>query len=177
MSGIGKGLGTVEVALRWDPSPLGSPAHDLDLLAAVYTASDPAGPPAHWVSFERRSPDGTVFLDRDSRTGQGLGYDEVMKLDLGRMAERHVRVLVGVVLQQGAGRLVFGDVAGTGVRVREDRTELSRHGLAEVADARAATVAEFTRDPSGAWRFQPVLRGYDLDPDAFLATMGADGAS
>ncbi|MFF4188665.1 TerD family protein [Streptomyces sp. NPDC001691] len=173
MSGIGKGLGTVEVALRWDPSPLGSPAHDLDLVAGVYPAAAPCGPPDYCVYFDHRSPDGTIWLDRDSRTGQGLGYDEVMTLDLGRMPAEHGRVLVGVVIQQGSGRLVFGDVADPGVRVRHGYTELSRHGFAEVAGARAATVAEFTRNAAGTWEFREDVRGFDLDPDVFIAAMGS----
>lgn len=176
MSGIGKGLGTVEVALRWDPSPLGSPAHDLDLVAAVYTAAAPRGPAAYSVYFDRRSPEGTISLDRDSRTGQGLGYDEVMTVDLGRMPERHTRVVVGVVIQQSAGPLVFGDVADPGIRIREGYTELSRHSFEEVAEARAATVAEFARGASGAWEFHRNVRGFTLDPDAFIAAMGASPA-
>ncbi|MFE9405058.1 TerD family protein [Streptomyces sp. NPDC006530] len=173
MSGIGKGLGTVEVALRWDPSPLGSPAHDLDIVAGVYPAADPCGPPAHWVYFDRRSPDGTISLDRDSRTGQGLGYDEVMTLELGRMSTEYGRVVVGVVIQQQGAGLVFGEVAAPGVRVRSGYTELSNHDFTAVADARAATVAEFVRDPSGAWEFLDAVRGFDLAPDAFIAAMGA----
>ncbi|MFG2718362.1 TerD family protein [Streptomyces sp. NPDC048416] len=173
MSGISKGLGTVEVALRWDPSPLGSPAHDLDVVAAVHSARAPYGPPAYRVYFDSRSPDGTVHLDRDSRTGQGLGYDEVMTLELDRMPAEHGRVVIGVVIQQGAGRRVFGEVANPGVRIREGYTELSHHDLSTVADATAATVAEFTRTESGAWHFREDIRGFTLDPDAFIAAMGA----
>ncbi|MER0448722.1 TerD family protein [Streptomyces sp. Edi4] len=176
MSGIGKGLGTVEVALRWDPSPLGSPPHDLDVVACVYAANAPYGPPAHQVAFDSRSPDGTIHLDRDSRTGQGLGYDEVMTIELSRMAAGHSRVVVGVVIQQNAGHRVFGDVAGPGVRIREGHTELSRHDLSSVAASMAATVAEFTRDDTGAWRFREDVRGFALPPDAFITAMGAPPA-
>ncbi|MFE4872741.1 TerD family protein [Streptomyces sp. NPDC056682] len=176
MSGISKGLSMVEVALRWDPSPLGSPAHDLDVVAGVYPALAPYGSPAYVVYFGSRSPDGTIELNRDSQTGQGLGYDEVMTLDLARMAADQVRVVVGVVIQQRAGRLVFGEVANPGVRVRDGRTELSNHDFREVADARATTVAEFVRAESGSWEFRENIHGFDLDPDAFIAAMGAAGA-
>ncbi|MEU9099316.1 TerD family protein [Streptomyces sp. NPDC048361] len=173
MSGISKGLGTVEVALRWDPSPIGSPPHDLDVVAGVYPAGAPYGPPAYRVYFDSRSPDGTIHLDRDSRTGQGLGYDEVMTLEFARMPADHARVVVGVVIQQGAGRRVFGDVANPGVRIRQGYTELSHHALSTVADATAATVAEFVRGESGAWEFHEDIRGFTLGPDAFIAAMGA----
>ncbi|MFI6685999.1 TerD family protein [Streptomyces sp. NPDC050485] len=173
MSGISKGLGMVEVALRWDPSPLGSPAHDLDVVAGVYPTLAPYGPPDYVVSFGSRSPDGTIDLNRDSQTGQGLGYDEVMTLDLARVPAEHTRVVVGVVIQQRAGRRVFGDVANPGVRIRDGYLELSNHDFREVAGARAATVAEFIRGESGAWDFRESIHGFDLDPDAFIATMGS----
>ena len=134
MSTFNKGLGKVEVGLRWDPSPLGSPDHDLDLVAAVYTADAPYTEPDYVVHFDSRSPDGTVMLNRDSRTGQGFGDDEVMTLEFDRIAERYTRVVVGAAIQQTEGHLVFGDIANTGVRIAEGYTELSTSDLAEVAD-------------------------------------------
>ncbi|MCX2181861.1 TerD family protein [Streptomyces sp. SKN60] len=178
MSGLNKGVGKVEVALKWDPSPAGSPAHDLDLVAAVYAADAPYGPPAYLVHFDSRSPDGTITLQRDSRTGQGLGYDEAMTVELTRLAERYARVVVGVAIQQGGGRLTFGEVARTGVRVREGYTDLLVDALDSVADATAATIAEFVRDGgaggdgSGEWLFRPLLQGFDIDPSTFGAVMG-----
>ncbi|MEU8543330.1 TerD family protein [Streptomyces sp. NPDC048717] len=173
MSGLNKGIDKVEVALKWDPSPAGAPAHDLDIVAGVYSAEAPYGPPAYLVHFDQRSPDGTITLQRDSRTGQGFGYDEVMTVELGRLADQYARVVVGVAIQQGAGRLAFGQVAGTGVRVREGYTDLLTDALASVANATAATVVEFARDESGAWTWQPLIRGFDTDPDSFGDVMGA----
>ncbi|MET8508345.1 TerD family protein [Streptomyces sp. NPDC004787] len=187
MSGLNKGVGKVEVAVKWDPSPAGSPAHDLDLVAAVYPADAPYGPPAHLVHFDSRSPDGTITLHRDSRTGQGFGYDEAMTVELDRIAARYARVVVGVAIQQGGGRLTFGQVARTGVRVREGYTDLLEDTLGSVADATAATIAEFVRDGaedggggngdggdgSGEWLFRPLLRGFDIDPSTFGTVMGA----
>ncbi|MEU4349355.1 TerD family protein [Streptomyces sp. NPDC023838] len=173
MSGFSKGLGKVEVALRWDPSPFGTPAHDLDVIAAVYTASDPYGSPAYLVHFDSRSPDGTVYMSRDSTTGMGFGDDEVLTLEFDRQPEAHARIVVGVVIQQRPERLVFADVANPEVHIREGYTELARADFSAVPDSTAATVAEFVRTEGGAWVFHPAVRGFDLDPDAFTAAMGA----
>ncbi|WP_282696039.1 TerD family protein [Streptomyces sp. CC208A] len=173
MSGLNKGVGKVEVALKWDAAPSGAPAHDLDLVAAVFTSEDPYGAPAQLVHFDSRSPDGTITLHRDSRTGQGFGDDEVMTLELDRLAPRYVRVVVGVAIQQGRGRLVFGSIAQTAVRVSEGYTELLRDDFAAVADATAATVVEFTREGSAGWTFRPLLRGFDTDPQTFGSLMGS----
>ncbi|MFF0436384.1 TerD family protein [Streptomyces sp. NPDC004327] len=173
MSGLNKGVGKVEVSLKWDPSPAGSPAHDLDLVAGVYPADGPFGPPAYLVHFDSRSPDGTITLQRDSRTGQGLGFDESMVLELTRLAPVYARVVVGVAIQQGGGRIAFGQVGGTGVRVREGYTDLLVDDFGVLAQATAATVVEFTRDPAGDWSWQPLLRGFDTDPGSFGTVMGA----
>ncbi|WP_328912165.1 MULTISPECIES: TerD family protein [unclassified Streptomyces] len=173
MSGFGKGTEKVEVRVKWDPSPLGAPASDLDIIAATYYAREPAGPPAYLVHFDSRSPDGTITLNRDSQNGQGFGYDEVITLELDRLGSQYGRVVVGVAIQQRGGRMVFGDVAGTGFVVVEGYTELAGGDFAAVADSTAATVAEFTRNGSGAWEFHPFLRGFDADPDTFARTMGA----
>ncbi|MEV5241123.1 TerD family protein [Streptomyces cinnamoneus] len=172
MSSPNKGIEKAEVAIKWDPSPAGAPPHDLDIIAATYVADAPYGKPAYLVHFDSRSPDGTITLDRDSRTGQGLGFDEVMSFELHRLAPAFVRVVVGVVVQQTDGRVTFGDVAGTGVRVRSGYTELATDDLARVAAATAATVAEFRRNASGGWEFHDTVRGFDTDPVSFAALMG-----
>lgn len=175
MSGVRKGLAKVEIALRWDPSPAGAPVHDLDLLAAVYAAADPYGQPVHLVHFGSRSPDGTITLNRDSRTGLGLGFDEVMTLELDRIAEELIRVVVGVVIQRPSGGpvLTFADVAGKGLRIREGYTDLAVDDLTGFGAASAVTVAEFTRDAEGVWTIDPALRGFDADPEEFARAMGA----
>ncbi|MFJ5548368.1 TerD family protein [Streptomyces sp. NPDC093225] len=171
MTGIRKGLTKVEVALRWDPSPAGTPPHDLDLVAAVYDADAPHGPAAYLVHFANRSPDGTVTLDRDSRTGQGFGYDEVMTLELHRMDPRLRRVVIGVVIQGRDGK-TFADIPGTGIRIRADHTDLATDDLTTIPHATAATIAEFTRDDTGTWTLHAETRGHTTDPDHFPAAMG-----
>ncbi|GGZ36506.1 TerD family protein [Streptomyces poonensis] len=173
MNGLNKGIRKIEVAVKWDPSPLGRPAVDLDLLAATYLASDPHGDPAYVVHFGSRSPDGTITLSRDSRTGQGLGWDEVMVLELNRLDRRYARVAVGVAIQQQNGRKTFVDIQRPGLRIREEYDVLAEHDFGAVLGATAATVAEFVRDDSGAWSFVPGIRGYDTDPASFTRIMGS----
>lgn len=172
MRSLNKGIAKVEVTLKWDPSPHGAPAHDLDIIAGTYTADDPYGKPAYLVHFDSRSPDGTITLNRDSRTGQGLGSDEVMTLELTRLAPVYSRVVVGVAIQQRAGRKTFGDIPNTGVRILEGYVRLAQDDFAHVSDSTAATIAEFTRDGSGEWGFREILRGFDADPASFSGLMG-----
>ncbi|MGW6823378.1 TerD family protein [Streptomyces sp. NPDC055005] len=177
MSGIRKSLAKVEIALRWDPSPTGAPAHDLDILAAVYGATAPYGDPVYLVHFGSRAPDGTITLDRDSDTGQGFGFDEVMTVELNRMSTELVRVVVGVMIQdpgpQGARTKTFASVAGTGLRIREGYTELAESDFEGVAGSTAATVAEFVRDTSGGWSLDASEHGFDTEPEEFTRIMGA----
>ncbi|MEX0170378.1 TerD family protein [Streptomyces sp. LMG1-1-1.1] len=171
MSGLNKGVGRVEVTLRWDPAPAGSPAHDLDLVAGVFSGADPHGAPVYLVHFGSRSPDGTITLHRDSRTGQGFGYDEAMTLELDRLSPEYARVVVGVAIQQNGGRLAFGSIASSGIRVREGYDDLLTHDFADVPDALSATVVEFTRAGAG-WSYRPISHGFDADPQTFATLLG-----
>ncbi|WP_338673351.1 TerD family protein [Streptomyces sp. SCSIO 30461] len=173
MSSLSKGLGKVQVTLKWDPSALGTAATDLDLVAATYRADAPHGSPAYLVHFGSRSPDGTITLNRDSKTGQGFGPDEVMTLELDRLADEYTRVVIGVVIQQHGSERVFGDIANTGVRILDGHVELAADDLSGVPGATAATIAEFTRDGSGAWRLRTAVRGFVAGPAEFSDLMGA----
>lgn len=172
MTGLNKGPSKVQVALRWDPSPLGEPPHDLDIVAATYTAADPYGEPAYRVHFDHRSPDGTITLNRDSQTGQGFGADEVMTLELERLATSYTRVVVGVAIQQGGVPKTFSDVTNCSFRIADGITELANSGFIGALGAKAATIAEFIRNDSGEWEFHEGIRGFDADPEEFSAVMG-----
>jgi tellurium resistance protein TerD len=176
VSSLNKGLGKVEVALKWEPSPSGAPAHDLDIIAATYSADDPYGKPVYLVHFGSRSPDGTITLNRDSKTGQGFGADEVMTFEFDRLSSAYTRVVVGVAIQQRDMRTVFAQIARISARIAEGYTELANINFIGVASATAATVAEFVRDESGGWGFREVVRGFDADPLAFAAMMGRESA-
>ncbi|UED86987.1 TerD family protein [Streptomyces profundus] len=174
MSPFNKGIETVEVTLRWDPSPADAPPHDLDLIAATYEEQAPHGVPAYLVHFDSRSPDGTITLTRNSATGVGFGSDEVLTLELDRLADNLTRVVVGVAIQQRHGRRTFGDIARPIIEVHEGHTSLAEDDLASVASSTAASIAEFIRDSSGNWAFRKVSRGFDTDPDGFATVMGND---
>jgi tellurium resistance protein TerD len=172
VSGGSKKVGKIEVRLKWDPSAWDRPPHHLDIIAATYSADAPHGRPVYVVHTESRSPDGTINMSRHSETGQGYGFVEVMVLELDRLAPSFTRVVVGVAIHQSSGPKPFGDISNTGVLVVDGYTELLKDDFGRVADATAATVAEFTRDASGAWEFHEMFRGFDSDPAVFAAEMG-----
>ncbi|MET9778350.1 TerD family protein [Streptomyces sp. NPDC006367] len=173
MNGLSKGIRKVEIALRWDPNPAGQSPADLDIVAGTYPADDPYGDPVYVVHFDSRSPDGTIYLNRDSKDGKGFGYDEVMTLELERLDVRYARVVVGVVIQQRSGQRTFAGVVNPGLRIREGHTVLAEDGFGGVPAASAATVAEFVRDGTGAWEFRGGVHGFEGDPATFTGVMGA----
>ncbi|WLQ36683.1 TerD family protein [Streptomyces castrisilvae] len=173
MSTPNKDLEKVEVRIKWDPSDQSEAPNDLDIIAATYPADEPYGSPAYLVHFDSRAPDGTITLNRDSRTGQGLGYDEEMTLELDRLSEEYGRVVVGVAIQQRDGLKTFGAIENTGVQIREGYATLAEDDFSSVGNATAAVVAEFVRDSAGGWRFHGTVRGFDGDPDSFATAMGS----
>lgn len=172
MNGLNKGIRKVEVALKWDPSPSGQPPTDLDIVAATYLASDPYGAPAYVVHFDSRSPDGTIYLNRDSKDGKGYGWDEVMTLELDRLDGRYARVVVGTVIQQRSTQRTFVSVVNPALRIREGYTVLAEDEFGDVLGSTAATVGEFIREGAGTWDFHPGIHGFEDDPATFTATMG-----
>ncbi|MFE0386280.1 TerD family protein [Streptomyces bungoensis] len=175
VTGFSKGIGKVEVSLRWDPSPAGQPPTDLDIVAATFVSGDPYGTPAYLVHFDSRSPDGTINLNRDSTDGKGFGWDEVMTLELDRLDGRYTRVVVGVVIQQRPARKAFADVLRPAMRIREGYTVLAEDDFGSVPGATAATIAEFVRDASGGWTLRAGVHGFDADPADFTRVMGGHG--
>ncbi|QHA08352.1 hypothetical protein GQF42_38380 [Streptomyces broussonetiae] len=51
--------------------------------------------------------------------------------------------------------------------------QLLADDFSQVADATAATVAEFTRGSSGVWGIHEMIRGFEGDPVLFSAEMGS----
>ena len=172
MSSDSQRVRKAEVRLKWDPSPWNQPPHHLDIIATTYSADVPYGRPVYVVHFDSRSPDGTINMSRHSQTGQGLGYVEAMTLELDRLASSFARVVVGVAIHQTSGPKTFGDLSNAGVLVVDGYKELLKDDFAHVSGSTALTVAEFTRDASGAWEFHEMLRGFDSDPVVFTAEMG-----
>lgn len=173
MNGLNKGIRKAELAVKWDPSPVGEPATDLDIIAATYPASAPHGDPAYVVHFDSRSPDGTIYLNRDSKDGKGFGWDEVMTLELDRLNSQYARVVIGVLIQQRTGPKTFVGVLNPGFRLREGYTVLTEGDFGDVLGSTAATIGEFVRDHSGEWTFHPGIHGFDTDPATFARVMGS----
>ncbi|MEU9791433.1 TerD family protein [Streptomyces sparsogenes] len=173
VSSDSQGVEKAEVRLKWDPSPWNEPPHHLDIIATTYSADAPYGRPVYVVHFDSRSPDGTINMSRHSQTGQGFGYVEAMTLELDRLASSFARVVVGVAIHQNSGPKTFGDISNAGVLIVEGYKELLKDDFAQVAGSTAATVAEFTRETSGAWKFHEMVRGFDSDPVLFTSEMGS----
>ncbi|MCN9242288.1 TerD family protein [Streptomyces sp. RY43-2] len=172
MGVVGKGLGKVEIRLKWDPSPLGESPRHLDIVAATYSVDDPFGRPVYVVHYDSRSPDGTINMNRHSQTGMGFGFVEVMSLEFDRLSTAYSRVVVGVVIHQEPEPRTFGDMSNAGVVIAEGYQELLVDDFSGVADARSTWLAEFTRNDSGAWEMHEMIRGSDSDPAGFMSEMG-----
>lgn len=177
MNALTKGIRKAEIAVKWDPSPSGQPPTDLDLVAATYLASDPQGEPAYVVHFDKRSPDGTIILNRDSKDGKGFGWDEVLTVEFERLDPRYARVVVGVVIQQRPDRRTFVSVGNPKLRIREGYNDLAADDFGGVLGATAATVGLFLRNDAGTWDFHPGVHGYEDDPATFTRSMGTTAGS
>ncbi|MGB3533631.1 MAG: TerD family protein [Microcoleaceae cyanobacterium] len=117
------------------------------------------------------SGDGSVKSSGDSRTGEGSGDDETIKVDLTSVNSAVQEIVVVVTIYQAETRRQnFGQVRNAFIRIYDEVTqnEVTRYDLDE--DFSRETALEMGRlyRKDGEWRFQAVGQGYNTGLESFL---------
>ncbi|MEU1961066.1 TerD family protein [Nocardia sp. NPDC019304] len=149
----------VTVALGWDPaerSRLFRRREEIDLnVAALLFAADRLVDVVYHEQLS--STDGAVRLHGDSMTGEGAGDDEIIAVDLSRIAAQVTTVLFLVTCYTGQ---TFDRIANAYCRVIDTvaGTELARHEL-NGGGPHTGLVLGRVRRSDGAWQFQDLGAG------------------
>lgn len=149
----------VTVALGWDPagrSRLFGRREEIDLnVAALLFAADRLVDVVYHEQLS--SSDGAVRLHGDSMTGEGAGDDEIIAVDLSRVAAQVTTVLFLVTCYTGQ---TFERIANAYCRVIDTvaGTQLARHELTSGGSHTGLVLGRVHRT-DGAWRFQDVGAG------------------
>ena len=116
------------------------------------------------LNFEgKNSADGAVEHTGDNRTGLGDGDDEVIKVDLTRVAPDVEKIAITVTIHDAQIRNQnFGQVANAFIRVVNEQTgsEVVRFDLAEDYSVETAMVFGEVYRHNGEWKFRAVGQGY-----------------
>ncbi len=164
------------IGLGWDERATSGQDFDLDASAFLLTASGKVRGDHDFIFYNQlKSADGSVEHTGDNRTGLGDGDDEVIKVDLTRIAPEIDKIAITVTIHDAAVRgQNFGQVSNAFIRVVNEQTgaEVVRFDLAEDYSIETAMVFGEVYRYNGEWKFRAVGQGYGGGLAAMCAQYG-----
>ncbi len=161
------------IGLGWDTNATDTgSAFDLDASVFMLDASGKIINEKYFVFYNNsQSPDGSVKHEGDSKTGEGAGDDETIKIELGKVNTSVQEIVFVVTIHEAEQRKQnFGQVRNSYIRIYDNATEkqIAKYELEE--DASAETAIEFGKlyRKDGEWRFQAVGAGYKSGLQSFV---------
>ncbi|MEU8514104.1 TerD family protein [Kitasatospora sp. NPDC048722] len=158
------GLSAVSVGLGWDVRTTTGAEFDLDASAIVLNADGKVLSNGHFVFFNNTStPDNSVVHTGDNRTGEGVGDDESINVNLAALPAEAARITFPVTIYDGVARgQSFGQVRNAYIRVvnAAGGAELARYDLSEDAATETAMIFGELYRNNGEWKFRAVGQGY-----------------
>jgi len=171
------GLKKIKVGLGWDANATDTGA-DFDLDASVFllgvdgkVISD-----AHFIFYNNvKSPDGAVIHQGDNRTGEGDGDDEVIEIELDKVALEVDKIIFTVTIDEAGVRgQNFGQVNNSLIRIvnNDGGAEIAKYELDEdYSSETAINFGELYRK-NGGWNFKAVGAGFNEGLAGFCKTYG-----
>jgi len=160
------GLNNIKVGLGWDANATDTGA-DFDLDASVFmlNSSGQVVSDAHFIFYNNAtSPDGAVVHQGDNRTGEGDGDDEVIEIDLGKVAPEVDKIIFTVTIDEAQARNQnFGQVNNSLIRIvnQDGNAEITKYELDEdYSSETAINFGELYRK-DGGWNFKAVGAGFN----------------
>ncbi|MFE4362018.1 TerD family protein [Kitasatospora xanthocidica] len=158
------GLSAVTVGLGWDVRTTTGAEFDLDASAIVLNADGKVLSNGHFVFFNNTStPDNTVVHTGDNRTGEGVGDDESININLAGLPVEAAKITFPVTIYDGTARgQNFGQVRNAYIRVvnAAGGAEIARYDLSEDAATETAMIFGELYRNNGEWKFRAVGQGY-----------------
>ena len=160
------GLDLIHVGLGWDLGPNGQ-GYDLDVDAFMLGADGRVVGDDWFVFYNQpESPDQSVRLLCDSKTGAGAGDDEIVQVQLSKVNPQVQKIVFIVSINEAKQYgYNFSNVANAYVRITDVKTgnEIARFQLTDYyANVNSMVVGEVYRH-NGQWKFNPVGDGVSAD--------------
>jgi tellurium resistance protein TerD len=158
------GLTAVTVGLGWDVRTTTGTDFDLDASAIAVNASGTVYSDAHFIFFNnKQTPDQTIVHTGDNRTGEGVGDDEQINVNLQGLPADIDKVVFSASIYEADNRQQnFGQVRNAYIRVlnQDGGTEIARYDLSEDASTETAMVFGELYRNGAEWKFRAVGQGY-----------------
>ncbi len=178
-------LKKIHVGLGWDTRATSGTAFDLDASAFLLGANGKVRKDVEDFVFygmekvggKLITKDGAVEHTGDNRTGAGDGDDEMLIVDLVKVAADVQRIVFTATIHEAVKRgQSFGQVTNAFIRVvnAEDNTEICRFDISEEASTNTALDFGAVYRKDGEWRFDAIGQGYDGGLVAMCSRYGID---
>ena len=158
------GLKKARFGLGWDLRKTDGAAFDLDASAFVLDANGKVLSDGHFVFYNNaKDPSGAVTHLGDNRTGEGVGDDEVIDVEIGLMAPNAAKVTFIVTIHDAEARKQnFGQVANAYIRAlnADGDQEIARYDLSEDASTETAMIFGELYRHNEEWKFKAIGQGY-----------------
>lgn len=170
------GLTKISVGLGWDARSTDGQDFDLDASGFLLKADGKVRNDSDFIFYNQKSSvDGSVVHQGDNLTGAGDGDDEVVKIDLSKVAAEIERVSFAVTIHEAEARKQnFGMVQKAYIRVVNDAdgVELARYDLSEDASVEAAMIFGEIYRAGSEWKFKAIGAGFKQGLGPLAANFG-----
>jgi len=149
------GLTQVKVGLSWDPST----DQKVDADASIFMLNEAGKIPEerYFVFFNNlTSPDGSVVHSGDNRTGEGDGDDEEIQINLNKVSNEVLQIIVVISIHNASEGVHFGNVLNPAVRIYNSTngSTICQFALAEKFDGcDSLLIGRFYRN-GAEWEFE-----------------------
>lgn len=158
------GLTAIDVGLGWDLRATDGTDFDLDASAFLLSADGKVRSDADFIFYNNKTTaDGSVVHKGDNRTGEGGGDDEVVFIDLTKVAADVQKVAFTVTIHDAEARKQnFGQVSNAYIRVvnKANGAEITRYDLSEDASTETAMIFGELYRHGEEWKFKAVGQGF-----------------
>ncbi len=172
------GLEKIIVGLGWDARTTSGADFDLDASVFMLTDAGKVRSDKDFIFFNNlKSEDGSVEHMGDSRTGEGEGDDEVIRVDLTKVSADIAKLVFTVSIYEAETRQQnFGMISSASIRVlnNANRNEITRYDLSEDASTDTSMIFGEVYRHNNEWKFKAVGQGYVEGFTALVKNYGLD---
>ena len=159
------GVEKIMVGLGWDERATDGADFDLDASCFMLNSLGKVRNDQDFIFYNNLlSNDGAVQHTGDNRTGDSEGDDEVINVDLAKIAPNVERLAFTVTIYEADERRQnFGQVSNAYIRIVDLKSgkEIARFDLSEDACTNTAMIFGELYRRDGEWRFRAVGQGFD----------------
>lgn len=152
------------IGLGWNARATDGAGFDLDACAFMLQETGKVSSDAGFIFYnQKNSACGGVAHQGDNLTGEGDGDDEVIKIDLSKLAGDVQKVAFAVTIHEADSRRQnFGMVSNAYIRIVDagNNKEVARYDLSEDASIETAMVFGELYRNNGEWKFKAIGQGF-----------------